>query len=127
MCLIKYDRVGDVLQVLERKYKPKKVDFFKLLTETPLYIIAEQRKVIGLEFIGFKDYVTRYYRSRKKEFGFTKKAQAEDFIKGCLYNLFKTELQGGKVVKPHNIQRQEVTLSMKPPTVKENIKELCSV
>ena len=127
MCLIKYDRVGDILQVLEKKYNAKKVDFFKLFPEAPIYVITEKRRVVGLEFIGFKDYVTRYYRSHKKEFGFAKKTQAEDFIKGCLYNLFKTELQGGKIVRPLNTQRQEVTLSMKPSAVKENIKELCSV
>ena len=33
MCSIKYDRVGDVLQILEKRYNAKKVDFFKLFPD----------------------------------------------------------------------------------------------
>ena len=127
MCKIKYDSIGDVLQVLEKRYNAKKVDFFKVFPHAPLYLITEQKKVIGLEFIGFKDYVNRFYKSRKKELDFAKKAQAEEFIKGSLYNLFKTEFQNSKVVKPHNVRREKLTLSISPNTIKDNIEDLCSV
>lgn len=124
MCKMIYDSVQDIFQVLERKYDAKKVDFFQLFKDSPFYVISEGDKIIGLELIGFKDFTADFFKEKKKELRIENKRQAEEFVKGNLYNLFKTELSGSKVVRE---ERKEVIVFNPAAVVKNNIREFCSV
>ena len=122
MCNIKYDRVMDVLQIVDKPYNSKKVDFIKVFPEGPLYLIAEKDIVIGLEYVGFKCCVREFYKEKKKELSLNNQTQAEEFLKGSLYNLYKMEFKGNKLRKePH----REITITVRSKAMKDNIKDLC--
>ena len=68
MCKIKYDRVLDVVQILDKDYNPKEVEFYQLCKGTPnLYLITRRDRVIGLECVAFKETVEHVYKTRKNE------------------------------------------------------------
>lgn len=122
MCKLKYDSLQDVFQILCKKYDAGKVSFFQLFKDSPLYVISENNKIIGLELVGFKEFVSEFYKSKKRELEFANKSQAEEFIKGNLYNLFKTELSNSRLVKE---EKRERIIFNTPEVMKSNIKEFC--
>ena len=123
MCKIRYDSVTDVLQVLENKYKSSEVDFYKLGRDLPLYVIGRKDRVIGLEFIGFKDFVKNFYKANRKDFDFKKYSDAEEFMRGSLYNMFKFEFVNGKLSEV----KREIKIQAPPIEIKKSIKELIAV
>lgn len=45
---VKVDKILDVVQILEKKYNPKKADFFQI-SKLPVWIISEKDRIVGIE------------------------------------------------------------------------------
>ncbi|MBI5399169.1 hypothetical protein HZB07_00935 [Candidatus Saganbacteria bacterium] len=119
---IEYDKVLDVLKIYEKKHNPKNIDFFQF-ENLPIYVIAENGNIIGIEYFEYKKHVKEFYGDKKKEMGFKNQKQAEEFLRGSFYSFYRNEFSGGKITRMEN-RRIEIKNTYSEKKMLRNLEDL---
>lgn len=119
---IEYNKLLDILRISEKKCDPKKAAFYQF-EKFPIYLIAENNLICGIEYFEYKKNVKNFYASKKKELGLKSIKEADEFLKGNLYSFYKTEFCGGKIIKLAN-RKIEVENKYTQKKMLRNIEDL---